>query len=84
MNEFARPNLAVTDLPPAGASDSGKVLTADATGVPIWAVPDPASVFPELPETDGAYVLTVTVDDGEATYSWESTAEQPEDNSGGK
>lgn len=37
MNEFARPNLAVSDLPPAGASDAGKVLTADETGVPVWA-----------------------------------------------
>ena len=39
LNPFARPNLAVTDLPPAGASDSGKVLTADETGVPYWATP---------------------------------------------
>lgn len=76
MNEFARPNLAVTDLPPAGASDSGKVLTADEIGVPVWAeIPDPKASLPELPEVDGAYVLTVTIDDGEATYSWESAAE---------
>lgn len=74
MNPFARPNLAVTDLPPAGASDKGKVLTADATGVPVWADPAlPAGTFPELPENDGAYVLTVTIADGEATWSWEST-----------
>lgn len=24
-------------------------------------------------DTDGTYVLTATVDDGEVTYSWEST-----------
>ena len=76
LNPFARPNLAVTDLPPAGASDEGKVLTADETGVPVWAaIPTPASPFPELPEEDGAYVLTVTIADGEATYSWESAGE---------
>lgn len=76
MNQFARPNLAVSYLPPAGASDKDKVLTADATGVPVWkAIPDPESPFPELPEEDGVYVLTVTMADGEATYSWESAGE---------
>ena len=30
--------------------------------------------LPEAPETEGAYVLTCTVDNkGAATYSWEST-----------
>ena len=70
LNPFARPNLAVSDLPPAGASDAGKVLTADETGVPVWAASGVPA--PELPEEDGAYVLTVTIADGEATYSWES------------
>ena len=72
LNPFARPNLAVSDLPPAGASDEGKVLTADETGVPVWANPSGIQP-PELPEEDGAYVLTVTMADGEATYSWEAT-----------
>jgi len=31
-----------------------------------------AEQFPDAPTTDGAYVLTVTVADGAATYSWES------------
>lgn len=31
--------------------------------------------LPEAPADDGAYVLTVTVDDGTATYSWESAGE---------
>ena len=26
--------------------------------------------IPELPEEDGTYVLTVTIDDGEATLGW--------------
>ena len=30
-------------------------------------------VVPSAPTTDGTYVLTVTVADGEATYTWEST-----------
>ena len=28
--------------------------------------------LPEYPEEDGAYVLTVTMSDGEGTLSWES------------
>ena len=31
--------------------------------------------IPAAPEEDGAYVLTCTVADGEATYSWESAGE---------
>ena len=34
-----------------------------------------AAELPASPEEDGAYVLTVTVADGEATYTWESTGE---------
>ena len=37
MNEFARPNLAVDQLPPANSADKDKVLTIDANGVPVWA-----------------------------------------------
>ena len=29
----------------------------------------------DIPEDDGTYVLTCTVTDGEATFSWESTSE---------
>lgn len=33
-----------------------------------------AGKLPEAPESEGAYVLTCTIDDkGAATYSWEST-----------
>ena len=32
-------------------------------------------VLPEYPESDGAYVLTVTMDNGAATLSWEAAAE---------
>ena len=34
-----------------------------------------AKELPAAPEEDGAYILTVTVDDGAATYSWESAGE---------
>lgn len=34
-----------------------------------------AGVFPELPESDGTYTLQVVIDDGKATYSWESAGE---------
>ena len=30
--------------------------------------------FPAAPEDDGTYVLTCTVDEGEATYTWEAAA----------
>lgn len=33
------------------------------------------SKIPAAPEEDGSYVLTCTVADGAATYSWESTGE---------
>ena len=32
-------------------------------------------VFPETPDTDGAYLLTRTVAEGSATDSWESAGE---------
>lgn len=31
--------------------------------------------LPELPDDDGAYVLTATIDEGAATYSWEAAPE---------
>ena len=34
-----------------------------------------AQVIPEAPAEDGAYVLTVTVEDEEATYTWEAAGE---------
>ena len=71
-NMFSRPNLAVSDLPPASASDSGKVLTLDNNGVPGWANSQGIQP-PELPEEDGAYVLTCTIASGVATLTWEST-----------
>lgn len=36
MNEFAKPNLAVDQFPPASVADSGKVLTVGEDGVPAW------------------------------------------------
>ena len=41
----------------------------------LAAVVPSTSILPEAPETDGAYVLTCTVADGEATLSWESAGE---------
>ena len=35
---------------------------------------DSAVKLPAPPTADGAYVLTVTVTDGESEYSWESTS----------
>lgn len=31
------------------------------------------SVYPELPAEDGDYVLTVTISNGEPTFTWEGT-----------
>ena len=38
----------------------------------IAAVVPSSSILPEAPEDDGTYTLTMTVDDGEATLSWEA------------
>lgn len=37
MNAFAKPNLAIDQIPSASAADKDKVLTIDANGVPVWA-----------------------------------------------
>lgn len=38
----------------------------------LAAVIPSTDILPEYPDTDGSYVLTCTVADGEATLSWES------------
>ena len=38
------------------------------------------SILPPIPEEDGTYMLTVTVDDGEAELAW---ATAPEENPAG-
>lgn len=35
--------------------------------------------LPTLPDDDGTYVLTVTIDEGVATYSWEAATETTRD-----
>lgn len=58
------------------SSVSGGVVTvAKATSAEATAISELQSKLPDAPETDGAYVLTVTVADGAATYSWESAGE---------
>jgi hypothetical protein len=37
MNEFAKPNLAVDQIPSSSVSDSGKALVVGQNGVPGWA-----------------------------------------------
>ena len=59
-------------LYPTSESLNQKHYPADAytTGQRVSAI---EAKLPTAPTTDGAYVLTVTVNDGTATYSWEST-----------
>ena len=37
MNEFAKPNLAVDQIPPSSSLDAGKALVVGESGVPGWA-----------------------------------------------
>lgn len=36
MNEFAKPNLAVSQIPSSSVADAGKALVVGEDGVPIW------------------------------------------------
>lgn len=55
-------------------NDINRLLLAIAA-LKVGAAIQTAQELPAAPEDDGAYVLTVTVADGGATYSWESTGE---------
>lgn len=56
-------------------NDINRLLLAIAA-LKIGAAIQTAQELPAAPEEDGAYTLTVTVADGEATYSWEAAAEE--------
>lgn len=49
-------------------------VTADAMNNIENAVEDLAAAIPDLPSTDGTYVLQLVVSSGEATYSWVSAS----------
>lgn len=55
------------ELPDVTADDDGKKLGVSGGK---WAAVE--AELPAAPTTDGAYVLTATVDDGSVVLSWES------------
>lgn len=52
---------------------SGNMVASDGKVYNVVDVLKALSIFPEYPEEDGTYVLTCTMNSGEATLSWEST-----------
>jgi len=63
----------VPDPPSSNGTYYLKVVKDNSGYTYSWAtLPD---MFPETPDTDGAYLLTRTVADGSATDSWESAGE---------
>lgn len=62
--------------PLVGSDDNGDYVIRRENGkssyVPLNIPAPPEPELPASPEEDGTYVLTCTVDDGEATLSWES------------
>lgn len=71
MNQFARPGLAVTELPPVNADDNGKVLgVSDGAWAKVAA--SGGSDLPDDPAQDGTYNLQNTVSSGTGTLSWVS------------
>lgn len=71
MNQFARPGLAVTELPPVNADDNGKVLgVSDGAWAKVAA--SGGSDLPDDPAQDGTYNLQNTVSSGTGTLSWAS------------
>ena len=65
MNEFARPNLAVDQLPPANSADKDKVLTIDASGVPVWAENSGGG------SSGGVLVVGMDADTGALDKTWQ-------------
>ena len=61
--------------PLVNVDDNGLYLVKRENGKSTYEKLDVTQVVPEYPESDGAYVLTVTMDDGEATLSWEAASE---------
>lgn len=57
-----------------GTDDINEILLAMAV-LNIAPAIKAAGELPAAPTDDGAYVLTATVDDGAATYSWEAAPE---------
>ena len=71
MNNFARPGLGATELPPVNSDDNGKVLgVSDGAWAKVAA--SGGSDLPDDPGTDGIYTLQNTVSSGTGTLSWES------------
>lgn len=56
MNQFAKPGLAVDQLPSANATDAGKALVLDEHGEPKWGEVD---ALPAVTSSDNGKVLTV-------------------------
>lgn len=71
MNQFARPGLAVTELPPVSADDNGKVLSVS-DGAWAKVAASGGSDLPDDPAQDGTYNLQNTVSSGTGTLSWAS------------
>ena len=71
MNNFARPGLGATELPPVNADDNGKVLgVSDGAWAKVPA--SGGSDLPDDPAQDGTYNLQNTVSSGTGTLSWAS------------
>lgn len=69
MNQFARPGLGATELPPVSADDNGKVLgVSDGAWAKVAA--SGGSDLPDDPAQDGTYNLQNTVSSGTSTLSW--------------
>lgn len=71
------------------SNDTGLAIDLDTNRLARWdgrefiVIADPAAVpLPDAPTEDGKYVLTVSVEDGAATFEWE--AQTPPDAGGGE